>query len=617
MGQVNVTPSTVEMGEDFTIQGIPEPGNTMNTMGYLEKEGQFLSGFALDEMPDGTLEAVLSTFDWQPGTYQARIYEPGLSEYIYSNPFEVLAPAVDPYQVFKDALGEDRMALFDVETQQKVPNIIPGKKMVLVVSTEGLSHVKTSIELNWTQQSITEIFLRLKIIHIPEESIDPSTLSESCFAQYFIIQHLPYLDLSAPFTFNWEVTSEGDTSAHIESLSGQIVDTPSEEPIQVNTGLLYKRFSVGIFYYGSTLTDDELETCRSKLENELLEATKNYYAVEAFIAGKAPLPPEGPTHPYSDWWESLPHNLGGTQWNDDILSLDDPFYETKLKHMWYYHNGGKQKILMELQDIYPALWNGEDLTIYITDAGFEKIAGAAGNGFINKSFTSGHWMVMVNGEEQYKDPSTWEKNDPDLIVNVWIHESGHVLFRPASWGDDKTKKHPFSTLVYVEDDSRPLAHKNCYMSYYRNRETNEDIFYFDEHLAIALAVYAPPEVIIDVTPSEASVGEEITITLTGHSKTGLNAIWWWGENTGLPEMDKAHWHGLSGEEDASHTWTVTFPAPGTYVICANARDIEYPSAGEAHQASEGTGIVCTEVVITGTQKKSKQKKTKKKNRRSS
>jgi hypothetical protein len=80
------------------------------------------------------------------------------------------------------------------------------------------------------------------------------------------------------------------------------------------------------------------------------------------------------------------------------------------------------------------------------------------------------------------------------------------------------------------------------MSYYRNRHTNEDLFYFDEHLAIALAVYAPPDVSIDVSPSEANVGEEITITLTGHSKTGLNAIWWWGEDTGHPEMDKAHWH---------------------------------------------------------------------------
>jgi len=30
----------------------------------------------------------------------------------------------------------------------------------------------------------------------------------------------------------------------------------------------------------------------------------------------------------------------------------------------------------------------------------------------------------------------------------------------------------FGIPVYVEDDSRPLAHKNCYMSYYRNRHTN-------------------------------------------------------------------------------------------------------------------------------------------------
>ncbi len=37
--------------------------------------------------------------------------------------------------------------------------------------------------------------------------------------------------------------------------------------------------------------------------------------------------------------------------------------------------------------------------------------------------------------------------------------------------------------------------------------------------------------------------------------------------------------------------------PGTLVLKANARDIEYPRPGEPHQASEGTGMASVTITV--------------------
>ena len=134
-----------------------------------------------------------------------------------------------------------------------------------------------------------------------------------------------------------------------------------------------------------------------------------------------------------------------------------------------------------------------------------------------------------------------------------------------------------------------------------------------------------PTVSLTVNPATATAGEPFIITVTGTSPVGLAVVWWFGQNTGImdatvtitypPEptslskpcadvvnptkLDRAFCSPLFDAQQTvtsySFTSSITINQPGTYRIGANARDVLYPIPGEAHQASEGTGIQVVEV----------------------
>jgi len=81
---------------------------------------------------------------------------------------------------------------------------------------------------------------------------------------------------------------------------------------------------------------------------------------------------------------------------------------------------------------------------------------------------------------------------------------------------------------------------------------------------------APPRLNMTIHPSVVAAGEEFNVTLEGSDDTGLAMIWWWAE---------------SGDEGFKKAQA------------ANARDISYPTPGEAHQASEGMGMACAVLVV--------------------
>lgn len=598
MSEIIVTPGSVAVGEGITVLGILTPGGKHKPMaGYFDRDGEMLFGFPLEETADGNVAAKLSTFDWEPGEYVARMYDPSTGTYVHANPLIVEEPSQDPYQVFKDALGSARMAVFDADSKQKTGNIRPDGRYVLVVGTQGLDEIESTVKLNWTYNGAAETIIDIEVIHDAGFSVDPQTLPDTVFAQYFSFAHLRYLDLSSTFTLQWQVKNIGEDWWHKETLTGNIHDTLTESPIPANTGLLYRRFKIGVFYYGQALTDEDTEQARTLVEQAFSGATKDYYAAETFIAGAAPLPPEGPDYPYSSWWQSLPHDLSGTNFSD--IDPDDPEYGAKVANFWYYKHGGETRILQEAEAIYPRQSSGEDLTIYLTDAGFEGAGKGGGQGaLLSEVFLSGGWSWTVNGGKQYKDPYTWQQNSVTLLANVWIHECGHTLFGTAT-GDDQVRYHPYPAKPLVEDHSREVAHRTCFMSSARDREVLAGQTYFDEHLVHFLAADRPPQVTLAVSPLSVEIGQKVTVIVNAKSSLGLAGLWWWGIDTGDKDLNKAHWHDASGATEASQSWVVTFPERGTFTLCANARDSGYPEPGVAHQASEGLGIVCAQVTVGG------------------
>jgi hypothetical protein len=130
--------------------------------------------------------------------------------------------------------------------------------------------------------------------------------------------------------------------------------------------------------------------------------------------------------------------------------------------------------------------------------------------------------------------------------------------------------------------------------------TDEDtkvLLAFKGEILTASAQDRPPTVSIAVTPERVEVGKIFKVTVEAEDDVDLQAMWWWAENSGIAEWDKAHFLECSGK-NARWVWEVTAVKEGTFTFAANARDSAYPTPGEAHQASEGEGIAYATITVT-------------------
>ena len=102
-------------------------------------------------------------------------------------------------------------------------------------------------------------------------------------------------------------------------------------------------------------------------------------------------------------------------------------------------------------------------------------------------------------------------------------------------------------------------------------------------------------------PKRVTKGAFFTVKVTASAPFGLKSLWWFGQGTGIPDIDKAHMHTVGGEVVYTYEWTdVAINKKGTFTLGANARDVLYPNPvdGFPHQASEGSGIATTEIRVT-------------------
>jgi subtilisin family serine protease len=110
-----------------------------------------------------------------------------------------------------------------------------------------------------------------------------------------------------------------------------------------------------------------------------------------------------------------------------------------------------------------------------------------------------------------------------------------------------------------------------------------------------------PTVKISVSPKQVRRNEPFTVKVSASAPYGLKSVWWFGQGTGIPDIDRAHWHDVSGSDPVYvYEWTdVRIGSKGTYTLGSNARDVRYPTPGDGypHQASEGSGIAYTQIKV--------------------
>jgi subtilisin family serine protease len=109
-----------------------------------------------------------------------------------------------------------------------------------------------------------------------------------------------------------------------------------------------------------------------------------------------------------------------------------------------------------------------------------------------------------------------------------------------------------------------------------------------------------PTATISVNPKQVAVGTPFSVTVTGSAPFGLAAVWWFGQNTGIVDIDKAHYQTAPGSVKVyTYSWPATINKKGTFTLGANVRDVRYPNPGDGfpHQASEGSGIPVTTIKV--------------------
>ncbi len=110
-------------------------------------------------------------------------------------------------------------------------------------------------------------------------------------------------------------------------------------------------------------------------------------------------------------------------------------------------------------------------------------------------------------------------------------------------------------------------------------------------------VDAAPAVSIAVDPPVACRGQVVTVTVSATDDVGLDSIWWGLRLGCAPEMPPVAPVQAGGARSLTRQWRFTARTPGRHVLFAQARDTAYPTLGEPHQASEGAGMGCAELVI--------------------
>lgn len=113
-----------------------------------------------------------------------------------------------------------------------------------------------------------------------------------------------------------------------------------------------------------------------------------------------------------------------------------------------------------------------------------------------------------------------------------------------------------------------------------------------------------PTVKISVSRKLVWRKKPFSVNVTSSAPFGLKAVWWFGDDTGIPDIDQAHWKDVEGAPKVfRHTWTgIIIKKNGNYKLGANARDVKYPTPGDGypHQASEGSGIAYVEIKVIPT-----------------
>jgi hypothetical protein len=269
-------------------------------------------------------------------------------------------------------------------------------------------------------------------------------------------------------------------------------DASSDVAVVVNPAAPIKNVTYNVGYLGLEKTEAGITAMLSDLASRYAYATKNYGQMTINNLGRQDYPADNTTvagklHDYTAWWNSVSHDLSGT----DLLPLDptDPMDMPMIKMAWYDHIPNRPQLKKDAEELFGLSGIGGKTIMYL-----EAPYWAAGGSTIaltpiNNMF--GFMQTNSSGEQwgRHKDFGPLEM---EHVQKIALHESGHlygmthpVKIQEPSPADWTVQVGTQSVEVYGS-----IMHQGS-LKYYPT-----DLFYVDEDIKKALQ----PNLDLNTTP---------------------------------------------------------------------------------------------------------------------
>lgn len=389
----------------------------------------------------------------------------------------------------------DRARILDTQTLQEPKQLLAGQTYLLRIKTDGLSHVRNWIVLYYGRFNAEQSNRRLV-----EFRIDPA------LDQYGMVStgRAPYLEWTFTLPDTGYHYDRGFLRLFIEykkqNKNGifrfvnyyQIIDDSPEWAWAINNELPVLTVYPSIGYVGNTKTDAEIQDLLTDLEQRFSFASKGYIGMQYSYAGRASFPAdnqvfEGVLHDYVNWWNSVSHNLSGT----DLLPLTPVnMQDLEMIKLAWYSEANKPQLKNDINAALPGLQS-----IMLTEA--PAWSSTAQLNAVIGLYNS--WPFQENGQYGLHKNFGWQL--PDHIQKTILHEYGHT----------RGLLHPEETHLPDEANwtvkTNSLATHINVMNQGNLDDYPTDLFYVDGDINHIVTVYggeggvdAPSMLIPDVTP---------------------------------------------------------------------------------------------------------------------
>ncbi|MEW6517571.1 MAG: hypothetical protein AB1439_11795 [candidate division FCPU426 bacterium] len=386
--------------------------------------------------------------------------------------------------------------LFDIyETTYGQPaqtNLVVGKEYLLAVNTTNLSvlgnrFILFSKKIRDLQIITRHVCFRVDPAAADDAQVDVSNSPDNWRWWKFTLPDDPMVQELMVMRLELKYKPAGETAFYYAYKYFNLTDPTPDRLIVFNTQAPLITRTLRLGYLGGQKTEADIASLHAQASAACLKATKGYAALTVDDQGRRAFPDDnafvGNTiHAYSEWWNSLPHDLEGTS----LLPLDPavPQDLAIIKIAWYYQPVHTLQIRRDALELFG--WTPPPSYQVLVDLPSGSGGGSSGSVDFSGIYNNVGFTADKSGVLQYGLHPDFGFQLDSYIVKTLLHEYAHAL----------TDHPPVIELPTHEDWTVQIGdtidHDHDIMRQADSLPYMEQLFYRDDSIASLVAPAALP-----------------------------------------------------------------------------------------------------------------------------